>query len=511
MAALLWPGGPTCVALLAMSLLACQSEEPVRRPAVDAGGGFDLGGMGDVRVDDVREPSADSDSADSAPDSDETITDTDDDADSTAPDIEMPDTAPPDTALPDTGAADGEGDGNDGAILDAADANDADGDTTADPWPTVPGPVDGTLSLVVVALPTGAPSLTVPHVAGSFNGWTHEAMQPSVFGSWRLDIPLVATGSVAYKFTAGNWESEEIEFRGPGNDRRLDWNGDARVVAHVVRGFAGQPRAAGSTSGEIRVVTDFEIPQFGRTTTLRVYLPPDYGATERRYPVLYMHDAQNLFDTASSGFGVEWQVDEALQRLFFEGAVGGLIVVGVDNGPERACDFSPWPNATGCEGRAGRGDAYATFFVDTLKPWVDETFRTLASRESTWIAGSSRGGMAAFYIGMKHQEVFSRIGAFSPTMLETVLQESMSDFVAEQGRRRPMRIHLDYGTAEQVLGYDAPTLIAGLDLVYDALVDAGFSEDDEVRRVIVPGAIHNEADWAARFPGTLEWLAEALR
>jgi hypothetical protein len=96
-------------------------------------------------------------------------------------------------------------------------------------------------------------------------------------------------------------------------------------------------------------------------------------------------------------------------------------------------------------------------------------------------------------------------------MLETVLQESMSDFVAEQGRRRPMRIHLDYGTAEQVLGYDAPTLIAGLDLVYDALVDAGFSEDDEVRRVIVPGAIHNEADWAARFPGTVEWLAEALR
>ena len=124
-----------------------------------------------------------------------------------------------------------------------------------------------------------------------------------------------------------------------------------------------------------------------------------------------MHDSQNLFDNYYS-FAGEWGIDETLNSLFNAGDYG-CIVVGVDNGGvERINEYSPWVNASY---GGGDGDKYARFIVETLKPYIDQNYRTSPEREKTGIMGSSMGGLISFYIGLKYQEVFSKIGIFSPS------------------------------------------------------------------------------------------------
>jgi len=153
-----------------------------------------------------------------------------------------------------------------------------------------------------------------------------------------------------------------------------------------------------------------KIPQLdNRERRIWVYLPPDYNQSNRRYPVLYMHDGQNLFDQATS-FAGEWQVDETLERLFKEKGFA-IIVVGIDNGGERRIDeYSPWVNSE--YGRGGEGDAYVRFIVETLKPYIDSKYRTLPNE--TGIMGSSLGGLISIYAGFKYPEVFKYVGAMSP-------------------------------------------------------------------------------------------------
>ena len=157
-----------------------------------------------------------------------------------------------------------------------------------------------------------------------------------------------------------------------------------------------------------------DMPQLGVTgRRIWVYLPPGYDTTDLRYPVLYMHDGQNLFDPRSSYCG-EWGVDKALDALFRKNKTKGAITVGVDNGGlERWNEYSPWGGADGT-GRCN-GDKYARFIVDELKPLIDNQFRTLPGRENTGVAGSSLGAIISFYISLKHPGVFSRAGLFSPS------------------------------------------------------------------------------------------------
>ena len=148
------------------------------------------------------------------------------------------------------------------------------------------------------------------------------------------------------------------------------------------------PRAPSSATNVVVLEHEFSIPELNRPRKLRVYLPPDYATSERRYPVLYMHDAQNLFDDATSYAG-EWGVDETLNELFDKQGFA-LIVVGVDNGGEkRMNELSPWPNQ---DFGAAEGRQYMDFLVDDVKAYVDEHYRTLPDQEHTAIMGSSMGG-----------------------------------------------------------------------------------------------------------------------
>jgi metallo-beta-lactamase class B len=184
------------------------------------------------------------------------------------------------------------------------------------------------------------------------------------------------------------------------------------------------------------------MPTLNRYRRIWLYLPVDYGtATTRRYPVIYMHDGQNLFNAATS-FAGEWEVDECLMRLHGLGDAGA-IVVGIDNGgSQRIDEYSPWvhPQYVG-----GQGDAYLQFIVQTLKPYIDARYRTDSTRNGTWIWGSSMGGLISQYGAVKYQKVFSRVGVFSPSLWfdSRIMQQP-----ALEGYRQGMRFYLLAGALE---------------------------------------------------------------
>jgi len=153
------------------------------------------------------------------------------------------------------------------------------------------------------------------------------------------------------------------------------------------------------------------IKQLDRYRKIRIYLPPNYQATDKRYPVLYMTDAQNLFDDKTSYVG-EWNVDEILDSLY-EAKGFELIIVGIDHGEmKRINEYSPWDNK---KYGKGEGKEFGEFLVNDLKPMIDKTYRTLHDKENTGIMGSSLGGFMAHYMMFEYPEIFGRAGIYSPS------------------------------------------------------------------------------------------------
>ena len=160
----------------------------------------------------------------------------------------------------------------------------------------------------------------------------------------------------------------------------------------------------------VKIISEkFEIPQLKTTRRISIYLPKDYETSHKKYEVMYLQDAQNLFDDATSYAG-EWQVDETLNKIF-EKTGKSLIVVGIDNGGEKRIEeLSPYKNA---KYGGGNGDNYVKFIVETLKPFIDKNYRTKPQRKFTTIGGSSLGSLISVYAAVKYPETFGKVLAFS--------------------------------------------------------------------------------------------------
>ncbi|HUF50971.1 MAG TPA: alpha/beta hydrolase-fold protein, partial [Longimicrobiales bacterium] len=192
--------------------------------------------------------------------------------------------------------------------------------------------------------------------------------------------------------------------------------------------------------GLIKCLDRLHSPQLANERELLVYLPPSYGTGARRYPVIYMHDGQNLFDPATS-FAGEWAVDQTLEAASEEGVE--TIVVGIPNlGPERAHEYSPFLDpAHG----GGKGEAYLRFIVETIKPLIDADFRTMPDRASTGIAGSSLGGLISLYAFFRYRHAFGFAGVMSPALW--FANGAVLDYVARQPHAGG-RIYIDAGMKE---------------------------------------------------------------
>jgi len=271
-------------------------------------------------------------------------------------------------------------------------------------------------------------------------------------------------------------------------------------------------RTQHSVVGDLRVYATLYSPQLDNTRNVLVWLPPSYAQGERRYPVLYMHDGDNLFDSFTSFVG-EWQVDETLTALGAEGYEA--IVVGLPvSGADRLKEYNPFRSATEVRWD-GRGAAYIDFIVDTVKPLIDQDFRTQPDAANTGLAGSSMGGLISLYGFLTRQDVFGLCGAFSPAYWFG--KNGLRETVREQARGTG-KIYLDVGTQEGSTlsrwvnsNIDPNRLyMEGVRELRDDLLSHGYELSRSLLYVEEEGAAHREDAWARRLPGALRFLLGRL-
>lgn len=257
---------------------------------------------------------------------------------------------------------------------------------------------------------------------------------------------------------------------------------------------AASPTARAPTAGNsVRVFTPpLQWSALGYPRRLRVYLPPDYQHGLKRYPVLYMFDAQNLFDDATSYAG-EWGVDESLDRMARQEGFAA-IVVGIDHGnDERIHELIPYWNVRFLP---NTGAGFVEDLVQTVKPFIDANYRTRPGRTDTAILGSSLGGVSADYAIHRYPEVFGKAGVFSPAFW---VSDQPFKVAAEVPLPTDSRVYLYMGGKE---GEEAVPLVQRMERVLRAQPGRA----DNVILRVVPGAEHNEAAWREAFPGAVRWL-----
>lgn len=363
-------------------------------------------------------------------------------------------------------------------------------------------------TISVESLPATTPKDASVYVAGNFNRWnpgdTAFRLRPDRHGNHAVALPDSVRGTIEFKFTLGSWDAVETDSAGGDVENRV-----AAVAAN--RSYTGRianwrdprtKRVREHTAGPtVSVINEaFEIPQLGRTRRVWIYLPRDYSSSLARHPVLYMHDGQNVFDNATSFVG-EWGVDETLDSLAALGKKG-VIVVAVDHGGDKRLDeYSPWKNA---KYGGGEGDKYVEFLVKNLKPWIDSHYRTLPDRLNTGIAGSSMGGLISLYAILKHPEVFSRAGVFSPALW---FAPSLFEYVREV---KPLpsdaRLYFVSGGMEGASVEERQTYENDQKRMADSLIATGLVRDVNVVSVIRPDGKHAEWFWRREFPAAFAWL-----
>ncbi len=238
-----------------------------------------------------------------------------------------------------------------------------------------------------------------------------------------------------------------------------------------------------------------------------IYLPEAYDQEpERRFPVLYLHDGQNLFDPALAFMGVAWELDSAAQALVELNLIEPFIAVGVHNSAQRIGDYTPSRDPSREEG-GGAAD-YGHFLVEVLKPWVDQHLRTHCAREETGVMGSSLGGLVSLYLLREYPEIFGRVGLISPSLWWNGREALGWSPQILNAWRADTRLWIDVGSleGEDPDGDGQNSMAEESRTLRDMLLEAGLSLPENFGYLEEQGAAHNEASWAARLPEMLIYL-----
>jgi predicted alpha/beta superfamily hydrolase len=234
-----------------------------------------------------------------------------------------------------------------------------------------------------------------------------------------------------------------------------------------------------------------------------VYLPPGYRRfSGRHYPVLYLHDGQNVFDAATSFAGVEWGVDETAQQLIRQKLIEPLIIVAIANtGEERIHEYAPTPARIDPPKRKrskGLLRSYGHFLTKELKPFIDRRYRTRREAEFTGLGGSSLGGLATLVLGLWFPNYFQRLAVLSPSIWWDDCAIYKIVDALDENAKPPLRIWLDTGTNEP--GWERARVLR------DRLVEKGWRLHDDLQYSEMEGAGHSEGAWAARVDPVLRFL-----
>ena len=255
------------------------------------------------------------------------------------------------------------------------------------------------------------------------------------------------------------------------------------------------------SSGQLRKHEQFLSRFLRNQRDLIVYVPPGYDEQpQRRFPVLYLHDGQNLFDRATAFAGQDWNVQGSADYLIQGGAIEPLIIVGIYNtGKSRIYEYTPTkvPKLGG-----GRADRYAKFLMQEVMPFVQQQYHALPEPSRTSIGGSSLGGLVSLYIGLKYPQSFGKIAALSPSVWWN--QRVILRLAAAANPHPRPRIWLDIGTRE------GPKIVPDVEQFRDLLLKKGWREGQDLHYERVEGAEHNEAAWSQRVGPFLQFLYPAI-
>jgi len=350
---------------------------------------------------------------------------------------------------------------------------------------------------------------------GNWNGAGAELIKISEY-TFRFGARLEKDCEIEFKFTRGDFSKVEKDFKGHEiPNRKLFFNfeaGENKIDCEIgswadinPNGSPAAPKPPEIT-GDFDFIKNFKSKILGNERDIIVLLPPSYkDKTARqkilkRYPVLYMHDGNNLFDPNTSFQGVDWSVDEACDKLYKESAITEMIVVAIYNNSARMSEYTPFKDSAH---GGGEGDKYLRFLIEELMPYINLKYRTLTDAKNTAIGGSSLGGLISLYAAAKYSDKFSKAIVMSPSIWWA--GGKIIDFVA--GARlddAKTRLWLDMGQAEGEEGLSyARRFNSEFKKNYPGFKSYCYKE--------FPDAPHNETAWRARIALPLKYMFAKIK
>lgn len=301
---------------------------------------------------------------------------------------------------------------------------------------------------------------------------------------WIFTARFDSGSVVEFKITGGAWENEAVysEKQFPGNTI-IEVTKDTTVILRPIfwKRFLLPPKAEQAIRGTVEYHRQLRGEGLNHNRDIIVWLPPSYSKNlKKHYPVLYMHDGQNVFDPSTAFGGNDWRVDEVADSLIKLKKIEEIIIVGIYNSPDRLPEYSDSP----------LGNAYIKFVTDVLKPKIDSLYRTKPGREHTGIMGSSLGGLASMLFVWYRPDVFGMAGCLSSSFWYDD-EKSLRDIRAYSGPKKNIRIYLDCGGREK-------ELISGYKRMVEILKQKGFTKGKDLEYTLDAKGSHNEHYWAQR-------------
>ena len=302
--------------------------------------------------------------------------------------------------------------------------------------------------------------------------------------TWDFQFEASKGEVIEFKITRGSWSNQAVYRKDqiPDNIRFTA----AKDTLITITPFSWQDLrhgASGGITGAVRYHRGLKGAGLNYTRDVVVWLPPSYEKeNSTRYPVLYMHDGQNILDPSTSFIGYDWRIDEMTDSLIRSGAIQEIIIVGISNSPDRSPEYS--------DTRLGR--SYASFVVHTLKPMIDSLYRTKPEAAHTSVMGSSMGGLISFLFAWWYPDVFSQAGCLSSAFLfdDNKILKEVRDY---SGPRKNLRFYLDCGTVDL-----EARLRPGSEEMAKILEEKGYNKGIAFEYYLDDGAVHNERAWAER-------------
>lgn len=354
--------------------------------------------------------------------------------------------------------------------------------------------------IILNKIPAGT-DLQNLYLASNLNNWNpkDDNFKFSTNNAGQLSITLPKTNAnIEFKVTQGSWDTSEADSNGKAvENHKIDQTKNEPFQIAIESWTTPQEKQHTLSPNVFILSENFSIPQLNTTRKIWVYLPPDYATSGKKYPVIYMHDGQNLFDDATS-FSGEWGVDETMNQLAQSNNVEAIIV-GIDNGGDARLDeYSPWKNTKYQKG--GEGNQYIDFIAQTLKPYVDKRYRTLTQPKNTGLIGSSMGGLISLYGGVKYPKVFGRIGIFSPAFW--FASKDLNFYVNKNGNN--LRHSKFYFVAGQNEDAGMPQEIENIKTL---LLQKKVPKQNISVKIDADGT-HSETYWRREFGNAILWLLQ---